>query len=153
MPRSGSRPHPAPLTTPLPSRLQRLQQLWSSGSHAAFFITLLERISKSKFSRHCFKCCADIAADKHGEYVSCLGNTHTETALIKVECPHCKDLSCLSVLAVSFLFRNLFGKSSGAEELSARRQGSPRRLSPRVPHFLLIERFLAPSSLTLSASL
>ncbi len=44
-------------------------------------------------------------ADKHGECVSCLGAAHAETALTGTEYHHCGDMSLLSALAASFLFR------------------------------------------------
>ncbi len=44
------------------------------------------------------------AADKHEEFVSCLGTAHAETALTGMECHHCGDMN-LSSLCSSFLFR------------------------------------------------
>ncbi len=79
--------------------------------------------------RHCKTCRSRLDADDtHAECMSCLGKSHAVAALSGTDCSHCESF---------FLFRerprDLWGKSSGAEDLSSRWQASSRQLNARVP--------------------
>ncbi len=110
---------------------------------------LKEQIS----AQRCCKCravivrCAGIPCTLM-TWVSRLGKSHCDAALSGADCSHCERFqSCLSALAVSFLFRErlhpshppvfllpgICEKKQRAEDLSGRWQGSSRCLNTRVP--------------------
>ncbi len=113
--------------------------------------------------RFCHSCRAPLhGADKHGEWVSCLGapprlkqhslGRNATTAVTGVS-PLCSSgyLSfqrATPSLVPSHLFppRDLRGKSSGAEDLSTRKWVSLHRLYPRITHSLPTESFYLFSS-------
>ncbi len=103
--------------------------------------------------RFCHSCRAPLhGADKHGEWVSCLGAPPTlkqhslgrnATTAVTGVSPLCSSgyLSfqrATPSLVPSHLFppRDLRGKSSGAEDLSTRKWVSLHRLYPRITHSL-----------------
>ncbi len=111
--------------------------------------------------RFCNSCRVSLyAADKHGECVSCLGTAHAETALTRMECHHCGDMSLSSLRSWLAFFSesnpaacalSLFSSQGPAEDFSAQRWVCFRRLKTRVPHSLPTERFIPFSSPALTS--